>query len=115
MSGSSQVRRSRIARTVSTDTARRRGEPWLPTPSRYLPQVHLLHSDILVPQLRLLGNERIHHADARNVLNDLYAHPARSQQLLFPHEGAVLADDDVRDAVEENGASAHRARGERRV
>ena len=43
---------------------------------------------------------RRHHVDA---------HPATAQPFLFAHERAILADDHVRNTIEENRARAHRA------
>ena len=41
--------------------------------------------------------------------------PSRAQPLLFAEKGAVLADDDVRNTVEKNGARTHRAGRQRRI
>src|SRR5919198_707685 len=72
-------------------------------------------ADIFVPQRRMRGNEIRHHPDAPFVLHDLDAHAARSQQIFFTHERAVLADDDAADAVQEDRARAHRAWRQRGV
>ena len=61
------------------------------------------------------GDELPHHADALVVLHHLDADAARTEEIFLAHERAVLADDDVRDAVEEDGAGAHRAGRQRRV
>ena len=71
--------------------------------------------DVLRPQRRLRLNELCHQRLAPRILQNLDGYPARSQELLLPEEGPVLADDDPRDAVEENCAAAHRAGRQCRV
>src|SRR5438067_9596373 len=80
-----------------------------------LRRLRMTLADVLVPQLRPLGDERLHQRDAARVLNDVELDAAGAEELLLAEEGAVLADDHARDAVEEDRAAAHRAGGERRV
>src|SRR5512139_2808306 len=68
------------------------------------------HADVLVPQARIAGDEAAHQLDAHRLLQDLDLHPVRPQQGFFAGEGAVLADDHLGNAVQQDGAAAHRAR-----
>src|SRR5262249_43597889 len=52
---------------------------------------------------------------APRILKNLDGHAARAQELFLAEEGPVLADDDARNAVEENRAAAHGAGRECRV
>src|SRR5262249_10218341 len=61
------------------------------------------------------GNELLHESNASFVLHDVDSHAARTQEILVPTKRTVLADDDVRNAVEKNRAAAHRTRRQRRV
>src|SRR5439155_1703424 len=72
-------------------------------------------ADVLVPELRVLGDETRHHPDARGILQDLDGDAARTQVRFLARERAVLAGDHVRDAVQQDCAAAHRARREGRV
>src|SRR6266851_6558584 len=81
------------------------------SPSRQL----LSHTYILVPQLRTRADEVGHHANAPFVLDDVDADAAPAQQVFVAHERAVLADDDVRDTVQQDGAGTHRTGRERGV
>src|SRR5262245_51004302 len=72
-------------------------------------------SDVLRPERRLRLNELCHQRLAPRILKDLDGHAARSQERFLAEEGPVLADDDPRDAVEENRAAAHGAGGQRGV
>ena len=60
-------------------------------------------------------DECFHHRDAPLVLHDIHPHATRSQKRFLAHERLVLAYDNVRDAVEQNRAAAHRARRKRRI
>src|SRR5437899_1575609 len=66
------------------------------------------NANILVPQLRVLGNKPLHHLNAPRVLHDLDTNASGSQQIFLTHEGPVLSDDDVRNAVQQNCAGTHR-------
>src|SRR5437870_7860488 len=72
-------------------------------------------SDVLRPERRVRSNELCHQLLAPRILKNLDDHAARSQELLLAEEGPVLADDDPRDAIEENRASAHGAGRQRGV
>src|SRR5262247_4647283 len=72
-------------------------------------------SDILRPERRLCLNEFCHQRLAPRILKNLDGHAARAQELFLAEEGPVLADDDARNAVEENRAAAHGAGRECRV
>src|SRR5438034_4474432 len=72
-------------------------------------------ADVLVPELRVLGDETRHHPDARGILQDLDGDAARTQVRFLARERAVLAGDHVRDAVQQDRAAAHRARRQGRV
>src|SRR5215510_14441654 len=72
-------------------------------------------SDVLRPERRLCLNELCHQRLAPRILKNLDGHAARAQELFLAEEGPVLADDDARDAVEENRAAAHGAGRECRV
>src|SRR5918999_1618727 len=88
----------------------------IPTrPTRPTWPTALQTSNILEPELGMLGDEGLHHPDASRILDDVDAHASRSQEVLLAQKRAVPADDDVRDAVEKDRAAAHGARRERRV
>src|SRR5262250_528773 len=72
-------------------------------------------SDVLRPERRVCPNELCHQLLAPRILKNLDDRAARSQKLFLAEEGPVLADDDPRNAVEENRSAAHRAGRERRV
>ena len=76
----------------------------LPRPSAAVNAGLRLHADVLVPQLRMRGDEGPHDLDAPRILEHLEADAAAAQERLFAHERHVLADDDARDAVEQDGA-----------
>ena len=63
--------------------------------------------------LRLLA--RIHRYTLNRLRAEIEPVAARAQVLLGPLEGAVLADHDARDAIEQARAAAHVARRKRRV
>ena len=67
-------------------------------------------ADVLVPERRMLPDELLHHLNALIVLHDVHSHATRTQQLFFAEEGRILADDDVGNPIEQDGAAAHRAR-----
>ncbi len=56
----------------------------------------------------MIGDESPHHPDAAFVLDHFHPHAARPQHLLFTEKRLVLSDDNVRNAVQKNGARAHR-------
>src|SRR5713226_8960256 len=74
-----------------------------------------LLADVLVPKLRMRFDELRHQRDAAWILNDFDPDATRSKQLLFTEKRLILADDHVRNAVEQNCAAAHRARRQRGV
>src|SRR6266852_154397 len=84
-------------------------------PSAFCLPPSALLSDILIPELRVGGDERPHQLDASRILQDLDCDAARLQELFFAQKGFVFADDDARNAVEQNRAAAHGARRERGV
>src|SRR5688572_17828258 len=59
----------------------------------------VLDADVLVPELRLSGDELRHQVDALGQVEDHDVDTVRAQPVLARLEGAVLADDDARDAV----------------
>ena len=63
----------------------------------------------------MFPDEVAHHGDARLVLNDVDANAPARQPFFLAHERAVLADDHNRNAVQHDGAAAHRARRQRRI
>src|SRR5688572_19772111 len=73
----------------------------------------LFLADVLVPDLRVLGDELAHQLDAlgRVEVHDLHA--SRPQELLAADKRAVLAHHHPRNPVQEDGPGAHVARGER--
>src|SRR2546430_17531020 len=74
-----------------------------------------LFADVFIPEHRMTCDECPHHIDTGRIVDDGQFNAAAAQELLFAEEGRVLADDDAGNAVEENGAAAHRAGRERRV
>jgi hypothetical protein len=58
----------------------------------------------------MIGDKTPHHPDTSFVLHNFDSNSARLQQLLLSLERLIFADDDVRDAVEKNRATAHRTR-----
>src|SRR6266545_3006799 len=84
----------------------------VPAGTRSVPagtEVENLQANIFEPEIGMRGDERAHHRNAPFVLHDLDAHTARAKQLLLAYEGLVFTDDDVRDAIQQNRAAAHRA------
>ena len=75
-----------------------------------LPRSRILDTDILVPQLRLGGNEILHQADTTGVLQDFHRDATAAQQGFIAHEGRVFANHHAGNAVQQNGPAAHRAR-----
>src|ERR1043165_6146045 len=73
------------------------------------------HTDILVPQLRVLRDELAHELDALDVLQHLDLHALRTHVFLRAFECDVFADDHPRDSVKQDRATAHRTRAECRV
>jgi len=67
------------------------------------------HADVLVPQLRPRLNEVRHQADARRILKHGQGDSPRTQPVFFAEKRPVLAEDDRRNAVEQDGTAAHRA------
>lgn len=63
----------------------------------------------------MLPDEFLHQSYASLILKNGQPDSTRPQQVLFAEERPVLGDDDVRDAVEQDGAAAHRAWGQCRV
>ena len=51
-----------------------------------------------------------HEAYAASVLEDVDIDASRPEKVFVAHERLVLADDDLRDAVEENRSAAHPSR-----
>src|SRR5688500_19622209 len=82
------------------------------SPSRPLA---LLDPDILVPQLRPRRDELAHQPHTLGVVDDLEHHASRAHVVLGTAEGAVLADHDAGDSIEQRGAAAHVAWRERGV
>lgn len=58
----------------------------------------------------MIGDKTPHHPDTPFILHNLDSNSTRLKQLLLSPERLILADDDVRDAVEKNRAAAHRTR-----
>src|SRR6059058_2161913 len=67
-------------------------------------------ADVLVPQVRMRGDELRHQGDTVEVVGDDHLDPSATEQVLAAYERAVLPHDDARDAVEQDRAGAHVAR-----
>ena len=79
------------------------------------PQRADLDSDVFVPKLRTVGNKLPHHRDTLVILDDLQFDALASEPLLRPKKSHILANNDLRNFVEERSSAAHRARRKRRV
>jgi hypothetical protein len=58
-------------------------------------------TDVLRPQGRLRLDEVCHQLSAPYILKNLDGHSSASQEIFFPEEGSVRADDDPRNTGEE--------------
>ena len=63
---------------------------------------HRLNPDVFVPELGTLADEIAHELDARGVLQDFETHAVGAHGFFATEERFVLADDDGRDAVEDD-------------
>src|SRR6266851_9237145 len=70
----------------------------------------LLRADILVPEPRIRPDERGHQVDACSILEHVDHDTARPEQRFVSHERLTLPDDDMANAVEQDGTAAHRTR-----
>src|SRR5260370_29065993 len=68
-----------------------------------------LHSNILIPQPRLLADERRHQLNAARLLKHLHHNAATPQPVFFTHERPVLADDDARNPIQQDRSRTHGA------
>ena len=66
--------------------------------------------DVFTPQPGVIANEPPHQVDARRILKHVEGDAARAQQNLLADKRLVLPGDDLRDAVEQDGAAAHGTR-----
>src|SRR6266540_2614719 len=73
------------------------------------------HADVLIPELRVLLDELAHELDALGLMQHFDADALRAHVVLRPFERDVLAYDDPGDAIQQNGATAHRAGAEGRI
>src|SRR5437773_2648542 len=67
------------------------------------------HADVLIPKLGLFLDELAHELYALGLLEHFDADALRTHVVLRPLERDVLAHDDPGDAIQQNGAAAHRA------
>src|SRR6056297_2550755 len=72
-------------------------------------------ADILGPCIGMGANEVLHESAALGAFGVYDLDAALGQQRFLAHERAVVADDDARNAVEQDRATAHGARRQRRV
>ncbi len=70
------------------------------------------YADVLVPEFGLLLDELLHEGGAAGIVEDAELDGVRPEDVLGTHEGAVLADDDSGDTVEEECSGAHDARAQ---
>jgi len=73
------------------------------------------HPNVFVPQLWVLANEFFHHPDAFVALHYFKGNAARAEKLFFANKCPVLADDDARNPIQQNGPAAHGTRRERGI
>ena len=69
----------------------------------------LLHPNVLVPQLRMGGDEIAHELYAGGVLNDFQLDALGAQVVFRSFEGAVFSDDYAGNFVKQSSPTAHRA------
>ncbi len=71
-----------------------------------------LFADVLVPEFGLFEGEGLHHVDALSIIDDFDFNPFGAQPVFLAHEGLILPDDDLGNAIEKDGPAAHAAGGE---
>lgn len=69
-------------------------------------------ADVLVPELGILLDELTHDGGAAWIIEDAELDGVGSEEVFSAHEGAVLSNDDARNAVEEESTRAHDAGAE---
>ena len=74
-----------------------------------------LLADVFVPEVGAFADHAVHEFDAGLVVNDLHFDSSACEQFLFAQEGLVLANNDTRNAVEQDGSGTHRTWRKRRV
>ncbi|MNE94446.1 hypothetical protein D3C76_1316820 [compost metagenome] len=70
-----------------------------------------LFTNVLVPQFRLVCNKCLHHLDAFFVFQHFKLDPTLAEQGLFAHKRLVLGNHYFAYAIQQDGATAHRAGG----
>jgi hypothetical protein len=68
-----------------------------------------LNANVLVPELRVFGDEVAHHLDAFFVLQDFDFDAVFAEVFFVTHEGFIFADDYFWNAIEQNCAGTHGA------
>ena len=58
----------------------------------------------------MIANESPHQVDARGILKHVDDDTTRAKEILLADKRLVLPNDDVRDAVEQDGTAAHGTR-----
>ena len=74
-----------------------------------------LLADVLVPQVRVFGDEGGHEFHARGIVQNFDNDTLILEKVLGTLERAILPDHHPRYSVEQHGTRAHRARRQRRV
>ena len=67
----------------------------------------VLHSNILVPKLRVRGNEIPHQLNAHGILTHVQLQSLGAEVILRAFKCQILADDDAWNFVEQCRAAAH--------